>query len=145
MVRQTRVARNLTALPLFQDSEGIRVKKAAARRSVNPPQEREPSPLEKLAYNRLEHAGLVPFEREVQFAKPRRWRFDIAYPAHKVAVEVEGGVWSGGRHTRGKGFTGDCEKYNAAILAGWRVLRFTRAQVEDGTMIETLRRLLEVA
>jgi hypothetical protein len=42
----------------------------------------------------------------------------------RVAVEVEGGAFSGGRHTRGMGFVADCEKYNVAALDGWLVLRF---------------------
>lgn len=54
----------------------------------------------------------------------RKWRFDFAWPDHKVALEVEGGVFSGGRHVRGAGFKADCEKYNAAVMQGWRVLRF---------------------
>ena len=49
-----------------------------------------------------------------------------------VAVEVEGGVWTGGRHTRGKGFEADCEKYNAATERGWRVLRVTPKMIADG-------------
>lgn len=57
-----------------------------------------------------------------------------------LAVEVEGGVYSGGRHTRGAGFTKDCEKYNEAILFGWRVLRFTGEQVNDGTAIRMIQR-----
>lgn len=61
--------------------------------------------------------------REFVFAKPRRWRFDFAWPSRKVAVEIEGGVWSGGRHTRGGGFIGDCEKYNEACFCGWQVYR----------------------
>jgi len=66
-------------------------------------------------------------EREHCFAKSigRRWRFDEAWPARKVAVELEGGVYSGGRHVRPEGFEKDCEKYNAAVSLGWRVLRFT--------------------
>ncbi|NIP25770.1 MAG: hypothetical protein GWN94_02580, partial [Phycisphaerae bacterium] len=50
------------------------------------------------------------------------WRFDFAYKTERVAVEVEGGVYTQGRHTRGEGFEEDCEKYNQATLLGWRVL-----------------------
>lgn len=61
--------------------------------------------------------------KEYQFAPPRRWRFDYAMPSVKIALEVEGGVWTRGRHTRPKGFLADMEKYNAAAAAGWKVLR----------------------
>ena len=67
---------------------------------------------------------------EYPFAKPRRFRFDFAFPIERVAVELEGGVWSGGRHTRGAGYESDCEKYNLASLLGWRVLRFTSSMLE---------------
>jgi very-short-patch-repair endonuclease len=50
---------------------------------------------------------------------------DFAWPEQKVAVEIEGGVFSGGRHTRGAGFVADCDKYNALAAAGWRLFRFT--------------------
>ena len=63
--------------------------------------------------------------REHRFYKKRRWRFDYAIPAYKIALEVEGGVWTQGRHTRPKGFLGDVEKYNTAALFGWRVFRCT--------------------
>jgi len=75
--------------------------------------------------------GLPESEREYRFDAKRRWRIDFAWPEHRVAVEIEGGDWSGGRHLRGKGFNLDASKYNALTLAGWRLLRFT------GTMIET--------
>lgn len=57
-----------------------------------------------------------------------------------IAVEIEGGVWTGGRHTSGSGFLGDMEKYNEAAAAGWRVLRFTpqAARKPDG-LIEIVR------
>lgn len=63
--------------------------------------------------------------KEFKFHPKRRWRFDYAIPEHKIAVEVEGGVWTGGRHTRPQGFLGDIEKYNTATLMGWRVFRTT--------------------
>ncbi len=62
---------------------------------------------------------------ELKFHPTRKWRFDYAIPSHKIAIEVEGGVWSNGRHTRGSGFLKDMEKYNAATLMGWRLFRVT--------------------
>jgi len=68
--------------------------------------------------------GLPPAEREYQFLKGiRRWRFDYAWPESHVAVEIEGGTWIGGRHTRGWGYVADCEKYNTAALEGWTLIR----------------------
>jgi very-short-patch-repair endonuclease len=84
-------------------------------------------------------AGL---EREWRFSD-RGWRFDFAWPAVKLAVEIEGGVRNMGRHQRPKGFTVDCEKYNAATLRGWAVLRFTTAMVRAGTAIDDVAMMLK--
>lgn len=78
-------------------------------------------------------------EREYRFAADRLWRFDFAWPAHKLAVEVEGGIFTAGRHSRGTGLLADMEKYNRAALDGWRVLRFFTDQVVDGTAIATIK------
>ena len=53
----------------------------------------------------------------------------MAWPAAKVALEVEGAVWVQGRHTRGSGFVKDMEKYNAAASAGWRVFKCVPADL----------------
>ncbi len=76
--------------------------------------------------------------REHAFHPTRGWRFDFAWPQRKWALEVEGGTWSGGRHTSGKGYQEDCEKYAAAALSGWRVLRATGDQVKKGTAVDWL-------
>lgn len=81
--------------------------------------------------------------REFKFHPTRKWRFDFAFPAHMLAVEVEGGVWNGGRHTRGRGFTEDCAKLNQATLLGWRVLRFTPDAVSSGEALEIIEIALE--
>lgn len=101
------------------------------------------SELEELFAQQLVYAEVFPPEREVSFAKPRRWRFDFAWPARKVAVEVEGGTWVQGRHTRGASFEADCEKYAEAAILGWIVLRVTGAMVRDGRAFELLERALE--
>lgn len=86
----------------------------------------------------LRALGLQP-ETEHRFHPARRWRFDFAFPALRLGVEVEGGLYSRGRHVRPAGYEADLEKYNAAALAGWMVLRFSPAQVRSGqaaSMIE---------
>jgi hypothetical protein len=66
------------------------------------------------------------------------WRFDFAWPEQRLAVEVEGGMWSGGRHNRAAGFAEDCRKYNAATRLGWRVLRYTTEMVTRGQAISDM-------
>jgi hypothetical protein len=59
------------------------------------------------------------------FHPTRKWRFDLALPILKIAVEYEGISSSKSRHTTIKGYTGDTEKYNEAALMGWIVIRKT--------------------
>ena len=77
------------------------------------------------------------------FAPPRRWRFDYAWPIYMVALEVEGGAFVGGRHVRGAGFKRDLEKYNAAVLLGWRLVRVLHDQLHTIETVEMLRALIE--
>jgi very-short-patch-repair endonuclease len=81
-------------------------------------------------------------EREFRFAEPRRWRFDFAFLGQKLAVEIEGGTWTGGRHSRGSGMAADMEKYNTAVKLGWRVLRYDTKMVLDGTAINEVIEIL---
>jgi len=57
-------------------------------------------------------------------------RVDFACVEHRVAIEIEGGIFTNGRHTRGVGYTKDCEKYNWLVMRGWRVLRYTTLHVK---------------
>ena len=82
--------------------------------------------------------------REYRFHATRKWRFDFAWPVQKIAVEVEGGSWVGGAHTRGQGFEKDCVKYAEAAIAGWRVIRVTGNMIEDGRAISYIERALGV-
>lgn len=81
---------------------------------------------------------------EFRFHPQRKWRFDFAWPQLRIAVEIEGGVLSQGRHVRPRGFTNDCEKYNQASQLGWRVLRFTGADVRSGSAIQLVQQMLMV-
>ena len=87
--------------------------------------------------------GLGPGIRSrLAVAGLKDWRFDFAWPDHKLAIEVEGGIWTEGRHTRGQGFTDDCHKYNEAQLLGWRVLRVTAGMVRSGDALRLIERAL---
>lgn len=80
-------------------------------------------------------------EFEYKFHPTRKFRFDYAFPHAKIALEIEGGVWIGGRHTSGAGFTKDMEKYNEAGLLGWKIFRVTPQQVKNGQAIMLLERI----
>lgn len=72
--------------------------------------------------------------KEYVFKRTRRWRFDRAVPAVKVAVELEGVRGEDGHeggHRSIEGFTKDCRKYNAASEIGWIVLRATGAIIPE--------------
>ncbi len=86
--------------------------------------------------------GLPEPRTELEFHPSREWRLDLAWPDRMLAVEVDGGVWTRGRHLRPKGYIEDCVKLNSALLLGWRVLRFPGDHVEDGTAIRFLREAL---
>lgn len=79
---------------------------------------------------------------EHAFHPTRKWRFDFAWPDRKLALEVEGGAFVAGRHTRGASFEADCEKYAEAAVDGWRVIRVTPRMVEDGRAVAFVERAL---
>lgn len=94
----------------------------------------------------------IPALPEVRFHPQRKWRIDVAacrggvlphqpfMPA--LAIEIEGGAWTRGHHVRGKGFIDDLEKYNMLTELGWRVLRYTPAQIRDGSALAQIQRCL---
>lgn len=93
----------------------------------------EPAPVKpkKLKAPLLTFPGLPAPVPEYRFHPTRKWRYDYAWPDHRIALEIDGGIWTGGRHTRGAGYLGDMEKLNAAALLGWRVFRCTPQQAQS--------------
>jgi len=104
-----------------------------------------PSQIEINLQFQLKCIGIEEPKTEYRFHPTRRWRFDFAWPSIKLAVECEGGNWTGGRHTTGTGFESDCEKYNEAVLAGWSVLRFTGDQFKSGYALVMIERFFLLA
>lgn len=101
------------------------------------------SSLERIMAHHLKAAGLPEPVREHRFEPGRRWRFDFAWPERRVALEVEGGTYTRGRHCRPRGFQADSEKYNAATILGWSVLRVTGADVRSGRALQIISQRLE--
>jgi len=88
-------------------------------------------------------SGIPTPAAEHRFHATRKWRFDFAWPDLKVAVEIEGGTWTRGAHSRGKHFEADCEKYNEAAIGGWTVLRVTTDMIDDGRAVTFVERMIE--
>ncbi len=97
----------------------------------------------------LERAGLGGFDREVRFTLKRRWKLDFFWRRERVGLEVEGlNRWARqgehpGQHRSVEGFTDNCLKYSEAAISGVLLVRCTTEQVEDGTMVDLVRRALE--
>lgn len=109
------VADNST-MPAAPDSGGYTAQKG---------DKKDPQILENRFMALWEIAGCPALEREYRFDEVRRWRFDFAHPQTMVAIEIEGGLYSRGRHLRPQGYRDDAEKYNHAALGGWQVYRLT--------------------
>lgn len=88
--------------------------------------------------------GLPEPTPEYRFHPVRKWRIDYYFEANgrRVGLEVEGGVWSGGRHTRGAGFVRDMEKYNAATAAGIQIIRCVPGDLLKTETFELVKKTL---
>lgn len=80
---------------------------------------------------------------EHKFCDDRKWRFDVAFVEHRVAVEIDGGIWIGGGHNRGAQIKKTWEKENEAQIMGWKILK---CEPEDLCLVSTtdmIKRALE--
>lgn len=118
-----------------------RKSKKKAKRATKVKGQRVESTGESTLANQLK-ALKISFEQEFKFHPKRKWRADFHLVEKMILVEVEGGIWSNGRHTRGKGYLGDMEKYNAAVVMGYQVLRFSTEQVKSGLAVRQIEKMV---
>jgi very-short-patch-repair endonuclease len=97
------------------------------------------SELETALYLQLE--DLVPL-REFRFHPTRKWQADFAFIKEKLIIEIEGGIFSGGRHTTGTGMVADMEKYNQMAILGWTLLRYSGREIKNGVAAAEIRKYL---
>ena len=124
-----------TEAQLAEYEKRTKVAPAAVVAPEKPKAKRIPSEESLLLAAQLAPLGFVPEHRFCE----RRWRFDQAHVGLKIALELEGAVWTNGRHVRPQGFLNDIEKYNRASMAGWMVVRVVPDQVKSGDALETAR------
>ncbi|HFG6966567.1 TPA: DUF559 domain-containing protein [Acinetobacter baumannii] len=130
----------MTSMSLADYRKLFPIKKNKKRRSAKHVA-RQPSVGEMVLATHL-RACKIGFEQEYKFHPKRKWRADFLITGTKILVEVEGGIWSGGRHTRGKGYLGDMEKYNEAAAMGYTVLRFSTEQVKSGLAVQKIEKMV---
>lgn len=106
-------------------------KSAGILRAKRETQFRKSSSLEREFLFYLIAHSIPPAKQEYLFCPDRKWRFDFAWPGMMLAVELEGAIWTNGRHSRGPGILNDMEKYNWAVVHGWRVLRYSRDNLRN--------------
>lgn len=87
--------------------------------------------------------GLPAPVPEYRFAPPRKWAWDWSWPDRLLALEINGGVWIRGKHSRGKGQINDMEKWTEAAARGWRIIHCVPADLESNRVLEAIRRALE--
>lgn len=98
-----------------------------------------PAPVTELAF-----AASVVYTDKGGRERARGWRFDFAWLQHRLALEVEGGIWIGGGHNRGRGFSKDILKYNTATQLGWRILRCVPKNLCTNDTVELVKSCLKL-
>lgn len=91
-----------------------------------------------------EEQGFPAPSPEYVFCAHRDWRFDFAWPEQRVALELEGGVAFGGRHSSVGGMEADMAKYNEAAIRGWIVLRVFTSKARSARILGYVSRALRV-
>jgi very-short-patch-repair endonuclease len=91
---------------------------AAAGRLIRAAADRADSAAERLLKRLLRGAGITGWQVGMAFGA---YTIDVAFPAVKVAIEVDGWAW----HVDADRFRNDRRKGNALVRAGWTLLRFT--------------------
>lgn len=102
--------------------------------------------VKKIFIETCKQSGLPAPTPEYQFAKDakRRWRIDyyFEHEDRKVALEVEGGIWTKGRHTRSTGFVKDMDKYNEMAKRGILLIRVEPKNLLTTGNIENIKNAL---
>jgi hypothetical protein len=73
----------------------------------------------------------IELETEVKLIPKRRFRFDYVHLLSKIIIEVNGGNWAGGRHTRPANLVNEYEKLNLIQSMGYNVFILTGEMITE--------------
>jgi very-short-patch-repair endonuclease len=108
---------------------------SAAGRLLVAAADRADSAAERLLVTLLRTAGVTGWVLGYPFGP---YRIDVAFPAARLAIEVDGWAW----HVDAARFRNDRRKGNAITRAGWDLLRFTWHDL-DGRPAEIVAEIVE--
>jgi very-short-patch-repair endonuclease len=86
----------------------------------------------------------IDLHSEYPFSPPRKFRFDFAHPEAKIAIELQGGLWTNGRHNRGSGLLSEHEKLNLAASHGWRVFFLNSETVNELGIYDVIAQTIKI-
>lgn len=69
----------------------------------------------------------------------RRFRFDYVWESNKLALEIEGGVFTKQAHGSVTGILRDMTKYSLAASLGWRVIRVLPSKLNTSETIKLIK------
>ena len=73
----------------------------------------------------------IPLLRDYKLLEHRRFKADFVHLQSKTAIEIQGGVWVGGRHNRGLGYINDCKRMLELISNGWTVIYLVKEMFNE--------------
>lgn len=106
-------------------------------------EQRRQAAIEKQKFLNTLREERVPLPRcEYKFCPDRDWRADYCWISHCFILEVEGGIWTGGRHTRPEGYFEDIEKYNTMAILGYRMVRIPAYDLNTRKTIDIILKII---
>lgn len=91
----------------------------------------------------------INYQTQFKWNSGRKWRADFyVWPGPgdrtgiEILVEIQGGTWQQGRHTRGRGYQEDCAKLAEAQLAHYTIFFGTAKHIKSGELLRWVERAL---
>lgn len=130
-VAQRGIVRGTVSLPFLTQAHARLTRLAGAkqlREVIEELSQGARSEAESRAISLLRDAGIAGWiaNHRVRVG-PRRYVLDLAFPAHRLAVEIDGRAF----HSDARAFQRDRHRQNDLVAAGWTVLRFTWSDLVD--------------